>query len=382
MPVISIGPVHPLLDEPVALRLEVEGKTIKGAEIEIGHIHRGIEKLSERMTFEQVTFLVERICGICSNVHPLCFVQAVEDIGGIEIPERAKYIRTIIAELERIHSHLLWLGIAGHILGADEVFLKSWKYREPVLDIFELVCGNRQNYAMMAVGGVRKDISPSYIPKIIETLKLLREKVPELAEEAESSLKKRLRGIGVLTRENAIAYCTTGPTARAAGVASDTRKVHPYAAYPELEFDIVKGEEGDVLAQTEVRIGEVLQSVRILEQALKNLPPGEIRAEFKNIPPGEGIGLAEAPRGEDIHYVRTNGTNMPERHKIRAPTYVNLPALETMLLGNKLEDALIIVASIDPCFSCTDRVTVVNEKGEEKIMSEEELLRMSRNAAL
>jgi NADH-quinone oxidoreductase subunit D len=382
MPEITIGPVHPLLDEPVAVKLEVEGKTIKAAEIQIGFIHRGIEKLSERMTFEQVTFLVERICGICSNVHPLCFVQAVEDIGGIEVPERARYIRTIIAELERIHSHLLWLGIAGHILGAHEIFLKSWRYREPVLDIFELVCGNRQNYAMMAVGGVRKDIPTAYVPRIIETLKFLKEKVPKLAEEVRSSLGKRLRDIGVLTKENAISYCTTGPTARATGLPMDTRKNHPYAAYPELEFEIVNRDEGDVLAQTEVRMGEIVQSIHILEQALRNLPPGEIRAEFKNIPPGEGIGLAEAPRGEDIHYVRTNGTNMPERHKIRAPTYVNLPALEAMLPGNKLEDAFIIVASIDPCFSCTDRVTIVNERGEERVVSEEELLRMSRNAAL
>jgi NADH-quinone oxidoreductase subunit D len=379
--VIPIGPYHPALKEPEFFKLYTKGEEVMDVDIRIGYNHRGIEKLSESMTFEQVTFLVERICGICSNVHPLCFVQAVEDIAQIEVPDRARYIRTIIAELERIHSHLLWVGVAGHLIGFDTLLMWSWKWREPILDIFEIVCGNRQNYAMMAVGGVRRDIKPEHVPLILRTMKETKRNARKLIDMVmeDRVTRARLEGVGILTKEDARRYCTTGPTARGSGLQIDVRKDHPYAAYKELSFEVPVRSEGDVMAKTVVRLQELLQSVEIVEQAVSSLPGGDIRAEFKEVPPGEGIGQVEAPRGEDIHYVKSNGTNMPERHKVRSPSYVNIPSLKPQLIGYTIADAPIIVGSIDPCFSCTDRVSVVDvESREERILTEEEFIELSR----
>jgi NADH-quinone oxidoreductase subunit D len=379
--VIPIGPYHPALKEPEFFKLYTKGEEVVDVDIRIGYNHRGIEKLSESMTFEQVTFLVERICGICSNVHPLCFVQAVEDIAQIEVPDRARYIRTIIAELERIHSHLLWVGVAGHLIGFDTLLMWSWKWREPILDIFEIVTGNRQNYAMMAVGGVRRDIKPEHVPLILRTMKETKKNVRKLIGMVmeDRVTRARLERVGILTKEDARKYCVVGPTARGSGLQIDVRKDHPYAAYKELSFEVPVRNEGDVMARTVVRLEELIQSVEIVEQAVSSLPGGDIRAEFKEVPPGEGIGQVEAPRGEDIHYVKSNGTNMPERHKVRAPSYVNIPSLKPQLIGYTIADAPIIIGSIDPCFSCTDRVSVVDvESGEERILTEEEFIELSR----
>ncbi|MEM2282071.1 MAG: nickel-dependent hydrogenase large subunit [Candidatus Hadarchaeales archaeon] len=381
MPVIPIGPFHPALKEPEFFKLYVKGEQVVGVDIRIGWVHRGIEKLSEGLTFEQIPFLVERICGICSNVHPLCYVQAVEDIAQIEVPDRARYIRVIIAELERIHSHLLWLGVAGHLIGFDTLLMWAWKYREPVLDLFELMTGNRQNYAMQAVGGVRYDIKPEHVPKILEVLKTVEKETKKAVGmvEGDPVTKKRLEGIGLLTTEQARDFCVVGPTARGSGLKIDVRRDDPYAAYGELSFDVPVYTSGDNLARVLVRMDELLQSVELVRQALDGLPRGEIRAEFKEVPPGEGIGRAEAPRGEDIHYVKTDGRNTPFRHKIRAPTYANLPALSVMLPNYTLADAVITLGSIDPCFSCTERVAVVDVRtGKKRHLSEEELVEISR----
>jgi NADH-quinone oxidoreductase subunit D len=379
--VIPIGPFHPALKESEFFKLYVDGEEVVDVDIRIGYQHRGIEKLSEGMTYEQATFLVERICGICSNIHPLCFVQAVEDIAQIEVPDRARYIRTIIAEFERLHSHLLWLGIAGHLIGFDTLLMWGWKYREPVLDVFEMVCGNRQSYAMNAVGGMRKDIKPEHVPKMLETAGEAGKQVKKVIDMVmgDRVARSRLEGVGVLSKEDAIKYCTVGPTARGSGLKIDTRKDYPYAAYDELSFDIPVRTEGDVMAKTVVRLEEMLQSVSIIEQAIDALPRGEIRVEFKDVPSGEGIGMGEAPRGEDIHYVKSNGTNMPERVKVRPPTFVNLPSLKPMLVGDTLADAIITIGSIDPCFCCTERVTVVDkERDTSKSLTGRELIKLSR----
>jgi len=378
--IIPIGPYHPALKEPEFFKLYTKGEEIVDVDIRIGYNHRGIEKLAESMTYEQVTFLVERICGICSNVHPLCFVQAVEDIAQIEVPDRARYIRTIIAELERIHSHLLWLGVAAHLIGFDTLLMWSWKWREPILDVFEVVCGNRQNYAMMAVGGVRRDIKPEHVPLILKAVREAKSNVKRAIDMlmGDRVTKARLQGVGVLTKEDARRYCTVGPTARGSGLQIDVRKDHPYAAYKELSFEVPVMSEGDVWAKTVVRLLETIQSAEIVEQAVSSLPPGDIRAEFKEVPPGEGIGQVEAPRGEDIHYVKSNGTNIPERHKVRAPSYVNIPSLRPQLIGYTIADAPIIIGSIDPCFSCADRVSIVDEGGRERVLTEEEFIQLSR----
>ncbi|MEE8591955.1 MAG: nickel-dependent hydrogenase large subunit, partial [Spirochaetia bacterium] len=323
--VISIGPFHPLQEEPEHFMLTVEGETVVDVEVDVGYNHRGIEKLSERRNFEQSTFVIERICGICSTSHPFAYTRAVEDIIPVVVPERAQYIRTIIAEGERIHSHLLWYGLAGHFLGYNTVYMWMWKLREEILDVLEILSGNRQNYAMFKPGGVRRDINADDIPvalkkidSIIPTLDRLKKAILD-----DPVLHARLKGIGILSKEDAINYCTLGPTSRASGVDRDVRKDAPYAAYDKVDWDMIVTDSGDVWGKAVVRLLELYESIKIMKSCLQQLPPGEIDLKLKSIPPGEGIGAHEAPRGETFHYVRSDGTNRPVRHKVRAPTFMN-----------------------------------------------------------
>jgi len=377
--VISIGPYHPLQEEPEHFQLTVEGETVVDIEVSVGYNHRGIEKLSERRSFDQATFVIERICGICSTSHPFAYTQAVEDIIPVEVPERAKYIRTIIAEGERIHSHLLWFGLAGHFLGYNTVYMWMWRLREEILDVMEILSGNRQNYAMFKPGGVRRDIKPEDIPlaikkidSIIPTLDRLKKAILD-----DPVLHARLKGIGTLTKEEAIAYCALGPTSRASGVARDVRKDAPYGAYDRLDWNMIVTANGDVWDKAVVRLLELYESIKIMKHCLLNLPGGEIDLNLKSIPPGEGIGAHEAPRGETFHYVRSDGTNRPARHKVRAPTFMNLPTLKATVPGSSIADAAIILAAIDPCYCCTERMAVRSADGR-KLYSGEELLRLSR----
>lgn len=363
--VIPIGPYHPLQEEPEFFRLTVEGERVVAADLELGYNHRGIEKLSERKTFDQSTFVVERICGICSTSHPYAYTLAVEDIEGIQAPPRAQYIRTIIAEGERIHSHLLWLGLAGHFLGYNTVFMWGWKLREEILDVMEILSGNRNNYAMFKPGGVRRDIRAEDIPAvlakiegIVPTLQMLLDAVRD-----DPVIHARTVGVGVLSKAGALAWGALGPTARASGVRRDVRKDSPYGAYGEMEWDLIATDNGDVYDKLIIRLREMLESVKILRHCLTSLPDGPIDLHVKHIPPGEGIGHVEAPRGECFHYVRSDGTNLPVRHKVRAPTYMNLPTFQETVVGQMVSDAAIILAAIDPCYCCTERMGVYDPDG-------------------
>jgi len=377
---IPIGPFHPLQEEPELFLLELDGETVVGIDIQLGYNHRGIEKLSEAKTYEQITFLVERICGICSNSHPLAYVQAVEEIIRCEVPKRALYIRAVIAELERIHSHLLWLGLAGHFLGYNTVWMWAWKYREPVLEILELLTGNRNHYAMMKIGGVRRDIERKNIEKVLKALKELEGKLSELTQAIldDPVLHLRLKGIGVLSREDIREYGALGPTARASGVEIDVRKNHPYSVYNEVEWKVITQESGDVFGKAVVRCLECFESIKIIQQCLEKMSDGEIDALVKEIPAGEGIGLAEAPRGEVFHYVLSDGSNQPLRHKIRAPSYMNIPTCQVSVQGAELSDAVLILAGIDPCYCCTERLGVVDYRSKARVMSGEDLVRLSQ----
>ena len=377
--IIPIGPYHPLQEEPEFFLLTVEGEKVVDIDVHIGYNHRGIEKLSETKTFDQSTFLIERICGICSTSHPFAYTRAVEDIIPIEVPERAKYIRTIIAEGERIHSHLLWLGLAGHFLGYNTVYMWAWKLREEILDVMEILTGNRNNYAMFKPGGVRRDIKSEDIPvvikkmdSIVSTLEMLKKAVID-----DPVLHARTKGIGILSKEDAISYCALGPTARASGVARDVRKDSPYGAYDKVEWNMIVTHNGDVFDKVVVRVLETFESIKIIKNCLLNLPGGEIDANIKDIPPGEGIGFIEAPRGECFHYVKSDGTNRPVRHKVRAPTFMNLPTYKATVIGEYISDATIILAAIDPCYCCTERMTVCNTK-RKKIYNGKDLIKLSR----
>jgi len=377
--IIPIGPYHPLQEEPEFFKLHVDGETVVDMDIEIGYNHRMIEKIAESKSFDQVTFLVERICGICSTSHPFAYVNAIDDLLGIEVPERALYIRTIIGELERVHSHLLWLGLAGHFLGYNTVWMWAWRYREPVLDIFERIAGNRQNYAMMKPGGVRRDISKEDFGWIKKTLKGLLPKFDMFkgAVMDDPVIRARTEGVGVLTKEDVKDYCVVGPTLRASGIGTDVRKDDPYAAYDKVEWKVITQNGGDVFSKAVVRILELYESVNIILQCLDKIPEGPIDVNIKDILPGEGIGRHEAPRGEVIHYIMSDGSNTPLRHKVRAPSYMNIFSNKKAVIGGTISDATIILAAVDPCYCCTERTTVVDYKTKKKVMDGQDLIRLS-----
>ncbi len=382
--IIPIGPYHPLQEEPELFKLYCEGEIVRDIKWETGYNHRGIEKLSEQKTFDQVFFLVERICGICSTSHPFAFANAMEEIADIEVPDRAKYIRTIIAELERLHSHLLWVGLAGHFLGYNTVFMWAWKYREPVLDLFEMITGNRNSYAMFKIGGVRRDITASQIKDIEKVLELVKRKTDLLtgAVMDDPVIHARTKGVGVLSKQDIIDYAAVGPTARASGVDTDIRRDDPYAAYPLVNWKVITAESGDVFGKAEVRLLEMYESISIIEQCLKKIKKeteGETEVKVKEIPEGIGTGRAEAPRGEVFHFVVTDGSNSPVRHKIRAPSYVNIATFKKSCVGQTIADATISLAAVDPCYCCTERMAVAYDfESGERLYNGFELLKISQ----
>jgi NADH-quinone oxidoreductase subunit D len=379
--IVPIGPYHALQEEPEFFKLHVEGEKVVHLDIEIGYNHRGIEKLSESKNYEETVFLVERICGICSTSHPIACVQAVEEAGKIEVPERALYIRSMIGELERLHSHLLWLGLAGHFIGFNTVWMWSWRYREDLLNILELVTGNRNHYGMMKPGGVRRDVRADDIPQIEKMLDGLKGPI-ELFRAAvmdDPLIQARTRGVGTLTRRQVLDYCAVGPTARASGVAIDVRRDHPHAAYGLVDFDVVVTQNGDVFDKLVVRILEMFESIRIVEQCLQRLRtvPGPVDSRPKQVAAGEGIGTYEAPRGEVFHYIRSDGTNRPVRHKVRAPSYMNVVTDREAVIGESVADAAIILAAVDPCYCCTERMVALDATTARRVWGTEDLLRLS-----
>jgi membrane-bound hydrogenase subunit alpha len=362
---IPIGPQHPALKEPESFSVALRGERIMGIDVKIGYNHRGIEKACEQRSYVQDVYLIERICGICSHTHSTCFVQAVEELAGLAVPKRGLYIRTLIGELERIHSHLLWLGVAGHEIGFDTLLMYSWRDRELVMDVLADLTGNRVNYGMNTIGGVRRDLTPEQVANTLKVMDKLEEQTKyyiQLGTE-ETTLIQRLSGVGVLSHDDAVKLGAVGPTARASLVDRDVRRDDPYAAYADLTFKVVTDGHNDVYGRTLVRLGELMESYSMVRQLLKNLPDGPIAVRApRKVPVGEALSRYEAPRGEDIHYVKANGSENPERVKVRAPTLANIQAVSKMLEDRYLADLPIVVAAIDPCFSCTDRAIAVDDR--------------------
>jgi Ni,Fe-hydrogenase III large subunit len=317
-----------------------------------------VEKAAESKTYLQDVYLVERICGICNACHATCFVEAVEKILETEVPPRAQYIRTILLELNRLHSHLLTLGHAGLEIGFETLFQYFWRDREPIMDITEIISGNRVISSGMTVGGVRRDINEEDIPKIKGMLTKLREKLPfyKRVYEEEPSIRMRMKDVGTLKREDALNLCIVGPTARGSGVDIDVRKDEPYEAYGEIPFKLITYDEGDTWSRMNVRMDEVEESINIVEYALDNLPSGPFRVRVPRVvPAGEAVNRVEAPRGELFYYLKSNGTAYPERVKVRTPTFANIPAFLATAIGSNIADVPPNFVSLDPCFSCTDR---------------------------
>ncbi|MFX0203181.1 MAG: nickel-dependent hydrogenase large subunit [Candidatus Hodarchaeota archaeon] len=380
---IPVGPQHPALKEPENFLFEVEGEYVVGVKPRIGYAHRGIEKALEDRTFIQNLYLIERICGICSHAHTTCYVEAIEEILNIETPPRARFIRTITSELERIHSHYLWVGLAAYEIGFETLFMYLWRDREIVMDLFELITGNRVHYAMNTLGGVRRDITLKMTEKIVKGLDTLEKRMNYYKKigSTEPTILKRTTEVGILKPKDALALCAVGPTLRASGIKRDIRMDDPYIAYDEIPFKVITYNGCDVLSRLLVRCDETLESINIIRYALNHLPKGKIKIRVsRRVSEGEAVSRVEAPRGELIHYVKTNGTSKPERYKVRSPTLANIPAVCKMLVGGYIADIPIILAGIDPCFSCTDRMAFVNvSKNKQWVWSSEELRRYAIN---
>jgi ech hydrogenase subunit E len=355
---IPVGPLHVVLEEPIYFKLEVEGETVVGLDINAGHVHRGIEFLAMQRNFYQNITLTERVCSLCSNNHPFTYCMAIEKIAGVEIPERAEYLRVVADETKRIASHMFNVGIIAHNIGFDSLFMQAMELREVMQDVKETIFGNRMNISANCIGGVRYDITKENAKYILESLDKIKKPLEELSEiyKSDASIRRRTVGVGILPKEKAEKYGVVGPVARASGIIYDVRVQNPYAAYDRLRVNVVTEQGEDAYSRILVRLGEIAESIRLVEDCMRNLPEGPVCLDYlPTIPAGEAIAKSEAPRGELIYYARSNGSDIPERLKWRVPTYFNWEALNVMIPGCKVADIPVIVASIDPCISCTER---------------------------
>jgi len=354
--VIPFGPQHPILPEPIHLNLVVEDELVIEAIPSLGFVHRGLEKLVEKKDFIDFVYVAERVCGICSFIHGMTYCIAIEEIMKIEVPERANFLRVIWGELSRIHSHLLWLGLIADAFGFESLFMHTWRLRERFLDIIEETTGGRVIFGTAKIGGVRRDIDHP-------TLEMVQKKIVEYTAEIkkitevflnDSSVKHRLQGVGVLSKDDAHLLGAVGPTLRASGIAQDMRKLG-YAAYSQIEFEPIIEIDGDCYSRCKVRVRELFQSVDIIHQAMALIEDGPIEVKVTGTPNGEFFARTEQPRGEVIYYIKANGTRFLERLRIRTPTFANVPSLMKLLPGSQLADVPVLILTIDPCISCAER---------------------------
>lgn len=361
--VIPIGPQHPALKEPGHFEFTVEGEIVTDATVRLGYVHRGIEKGCEGRSWTQSLYLVERICGICSHVHATAMALGVERLAGVTAPPRAQAIRVLVAELERVHSHLLWLGVAAHEGGFDTLFMYTWRDRETVMDLLETLTGNRVNYSANLLGGVKCDVTDPIADAIRRGMDYLEERTKHYLTvvTTDETFLGRTRGVGTMTKEQAAMVGAIGPTGRGSGLERDVRANAPYAGYAQFPVNVVVEQEGDLLARSVVRIKELFESYRLIREILDHLPTGELTVRMpRRIPPAETVSRVEAPRGELFYYLKSNGTDRPERVKVRTPSICNWATVMTVAIGHKLADMPMMLAGIDPCFSCSDRIVTVN----------------------
>ncbi len=363
--IVPIGPQHPALKEPSSFQFTVDGEIVTDAVVHLGYAHRGIEKATEQRSWVQNLYLLERICGICSHIHATAYCLGVEKLAGVEVPPRAQAIRVLVAELERVHSHLLWLGVAAHEAGFDTLFMFSWRDREMVMDILEGLTGNRVNYSANILGGVKYDVDAAQTEAILQGIDALEERTRHYRDvvSQDALFVQRTRGIAVMTRNQATVMGTVGPTARASNVPRDVRLDAPYAAYAEYPIKMILDERGDLEARFLVRMEELFECYRLIRTILASLPGGELTTRMpRRVKEGEAISRVEAPRGELFYFLKSNGSDIPERVHVRTPTVYNMMSTIKLAVGHQLADIPLIVAGIDPCFSCNDRVAQVNHR--------------------
>uniref|UniRef100_A0A7C3ILI7 NADH-quinone oxidoreductase subunit D n=1 Tax=Candidatus Methanomethylicus mesodigestus TaxID=1867258 RepID=A0A7C3ILI7_9CREN len=386
---IPIGPYHPGVIEGQIVYVKVEGEEVVSADIKTGFHHRGIQKLIERRGYSKGVFTSERVCGICSAAHGLAYVTAVENLYESEIPDRAAYIRTLLVELNRAHSHLLWIGVVADVIGWKTGFMITWGLRERVMDIIESITGNRVNYGIWRIGGVSRDVSNELALKASAALKGLKDECSKLLLLVADHpvVKSRLVGVGPLSYSEAFEGGAVGPVARASNWKIDVRVDNPpHAMYDQkvISWQVITDDHCDTYGRTLVRVKELLVSLEIIMQCLDYLAKtsGEIRVKQKVIPVNsEGVGLNEAPRGELTYFMRASeyDQNLPQAIRIRTPSYRNNAIIPKMLVGSNLADVPVIMGSTDQCLACTDRVEIIDAKVEtKKSILWDELVALSR----
>lgn len=366
---LPIGPQHPALKEPGHFEFTVDGEIVTDASVRLGYAHRGIEKAVEARNWTQDMYLLERICGICSHVHALAFCLGVEKLAGVSAPPRAQTIRLLVAELERIHSHLLWLGVAAHEAGFDTLFMYAWRDREIVMDALESFTGNRVNYSANVLGGVKCDLTSDIASQIEHAVEVLEDRTRHYLDVVMNDrfLVQRTRGVGVMSSEQVEQLGVMGPTARASGVMRDIRSIAPYGAYHDFPIQPVVEKAGDLQARFVVRVNELFESYRLIRTCLDHMPEGELKSRMpRRIKAGETISRVEAPRGELFYFIMSNGTDTPERVKVRTPTLCNIASVLTLVIGYQIADIPMILVGIDPCFSCNDRAVLLVDKSGER----------------
>ena len=360
---MPFGPVHPSLKEPEYFKLFLEGEKIVAVEPRIGYVHRGIERAAQERTWIKNIYLFERICGICSFHHSLSYTEGVEALAPFEIPKRAQFLRELMAELERIHSHLLWLGLLGHWSGFDTLFMWIWKDREHILDLEEAISGNRVNKSYTTLGGVRNDL-PDGLADRIRTEMAYIEKRAEYYKglvQSEETIVVRTKGRGRINQDIARKLCPVGPLLRCTGIARDIRAEDPYAGYGEVPPQVQTSKAGDIASLLTLRLNEITDSCRMVKETLEKMPSGPYRVNFpRSVPAGEASFHVEAPRGELFYFVKSAGGSVPERVKVRTSTLANILTATEMLKGHVLADVPVVLTGMDPCFGCMDRISVVD----------------------
>lgn len=354
--IVPFGPQHPVLPEPIHLDLVLEDETVVEAIPSVGYVHRGLESLVKKKDFNEMAYVIERICGICSFMHGMGYCTALEKIMDVEVPRRADYLRSIWCEMSRLHSHLLWLGLLADAFGFESLFMHSWRIREKILDMFEASTGGRVIFSVNTIGGVLKDMPNDMLQSFVKELDSIEKDIRKTTDVflKDYTVESRLRGVGILTADKALQLGAVGPMLRAAGVEYDVRKTG-YAAYNDVDFQVITSKEPDSFGRCEVRIGEIFQSIDIIRQLVAKIPDTEIATPVKGFPNGEAIVRFEQPRGEAFFYAKANGTKFLDRMRVRTPTFANLMPLAEILQGCQVGDVPLLVLTIDPCISCTER---------------------------
>ncbi len=374
--VVPIGPQHPALKEPGHFEFTVDGEIVIAARMRLGYAHRGLEKAAESRNWNQNLYLFERVCGICSHTHAMAYSMGVEKLAQVEAPPRAQAIRELVAGLERVHSHLLWLGVAAHEAGFDTLFMYSWRDRETVMNLLEQITGNRVNYSANVLGGVKCEIGPEQAKAVKEGLNYLETRIRHYLEIVTTDVMflNRTRGIGTISFDEAVKFGLLGPTARASGLVRDVRVEAPYGAYLRFPVSAVTETNGDLEARFVVRLKELLVSCFAMRTIVDNLPEGALSVRVpRKIPAGETISRMEAPRGELFYYIKSNGGESPARIHLRTPSLCNWVSVLEKAVGHQLADVPMLIAGMDPCFSCNDRMVTVARSGGRQTWSWEQL---------